>query len=186
MSASYTCLPSNGFASLLLCTKFYDHCVCVHYVGRNRKLCFESRWRLPGILLLCSGKLRVSVDMSSNLVCIAGLVQSLKNATLPQISFTVSLLDTMLGGQHVSLHFRFPRKYPELEALSVRVDCSGDVGRRKHQQISCALQMHAEQLVGQESVLEILQRVRVSSAYTRRIPNGCNSDLLNERCELCL
>jgi hypothetical protein len=124
--------------------------------------------------------------MNCNLVCIAGLVQSLKNATLPQISFTVSLLDTMLGGQHVSLHFRFPRKYPELEALSVRVDCSGDVGRRKHQQISCALQMHAEQLIGQESVLEILQRVRVSSAYTWHIPDGCNLDLSNESFELSL
>jgi hypothetical protein len=100
------------------------------------------------------------LELQESLAVSNRLVQSLKNATLPQISFTVSLLDTMLGGQHVSLHFRFPRKYPELEALSVRVDCSGDVGRRKHQQISCALQMHAEQLVGQESVLEILQRVR--------------------------
>lgn len=91
----------------------------------------------------------------------AGLVEPVHGASLPEISFTITLLDTLLGGQPLSIHFQLPHQYPQLAAPSIRVDCSGLVTRGQHQEISSALQQLAGELVGQESVLDLLQKAQV-------------------------
>ncbi|GAQ82092.1 hypothetical protein KFL_001000140 [Klebsormidium nitens] len=88
------------------------------------------------------------------------LIASVPDASLPEISFTINLLDTCLGGQPLSIHFQLPRQYPQLAAPSIRVDCSGLVTRGQHQEISSALQQLAGELVGQESILDLLQKAQ--------------------------
>ncbi|BBN20094.1 hypothetical protein MPTK1_8g16390 [Marchantia polymorpha subsp. ruderalis] len=76
------------------------------------------------------------------------------------ISFGVHLLGTTLGGRHVSAAFAFPRSYPEQEAVRVSVECGGLISKQQHERISLGAQQAANELVGDEAVLQVLQTLQ--------------------------
>ncbi|CAM6108777.1 unnamed protein product [Calypogeia fissa] len=77
------------------------------------------------------------------------------------ISFTLHLLTTQVGGRHASVGFHFPRKYPQSEAFKVTLkDCGGNISRSQHEMLSLGAQSAADQMVGEEAVFQVLQRVQ--------------------------
>lgn len=76
------------------------------------------------------------------------------------ISFIINLLSTEMGGRHVSVGFSLPRGYPEEEAVSVTVKCGGGVSRSEHEAINMGAREVAREHIGQEAVLQVLQRVQ--------------------------
>ncbi|CAM6128120.1 unnamed protein product [Calypogeia fissa] len=77
------------------------------------------------------------------------------------ISFTLHLLTTQVGGRHASVGFHFPRKYPQSEALKVTLkDCGGNISKSQHEMLSLGAQSAADQMVGEEAVFQVLQRVQ--------------------------
>ncbi|XP_057820088.2 uncharacterized protein LOC131033001 isoform X1 [Cryptomeria japonica] len=76
------------------------------------------------------------------------------------ISFTIHLLSTEMGGHHVSVGFSMPRGYPEEQPVNVTVNCVGEVSRSEHEVINVGAREVAHELIGQEAVLQVLQRVQ--------------------------
>lgn len=76
------------------------------------------------------------------------------------ISFIINLLSTEMGGRHVSVGFSMPHSYPEEEAVSVTVTCGGGVSRSEHEAINMGAREVACEHIGQEAVLQVLQKVQ--------------------------
>lgn len=76
------------------------------------------------------------------------------------ISFIINLLSTEMGGRHVSVGFSMPHGYPEEEAVSVTVTCGGGVSRSEHEAINMGAREVACEHIGQEAVLQVLQKVQ--------------------------
>ncbi|KAJ7541109.1 hypothetical protein O6H91_10G046500 [Diphasiastrum complanatum] len=75
------------------------------------------------------------------------------------ISFTISLKETQLFGRPISVAFSFPQGYPEACAAKVTVDCGG-ITRHWHECLNIGARSVAESMVGEEAVLQVLQKVQ--------------------------
>jgi hypothetical protein len=66
-----------------------------------------------------------------------------------------------MGGRHISVGFSMPHGYPEEQAVSVTVKCGGGVSRSEHEAINMGAREVAREHIGQEAILQVLQRVQV-------------------------
>lgn len=82
------------------------------------------------------------------------------------ISFIVNLLSTEMGGRHISVGFSMPHGYPEEQAVSVTVKCGGGVSRSEHEAINMGAREVAREHIGQEAILQVLQRVQEIALMT--------------------
>ncbi|KAH9297914.1 hypothetical protein KI387_029596, partial [Taxus chinensis] len=95
------------------------------------------------------------------------------------ISFTIHLLSTELGGHDVRIGFSMPRGYPEEQPIRVTVNCAGEVSRFKHEAINVGGREVAHELIGQEAVLQVLQRVQDILLKKSRESIGKSSGQIN-------
>eukprot|EP00252_Welwitschia_mirabilis_P013881 TRINITY_DN3069_c0_g1_i1.p1 TRINITY_DN3069_c0_g1~~TRINITY_DN3069_c0_g1_i1.p1 ORF type:complete len:290 (+),score=56.71 TRINITY_DN3069_c0_g1_i1:131-1000(+) len=123
------------------------------------------------------GEFELSPDENAILEILSNLDSEGDIMELGSVSFTINLLDIELGGRHVSIGISMPHGYPETEPLNVIVRCGGGISRAEHDAINRQAREVACNLIGQESVLEVVNKVQevAFNASNRKRDSSKNS-----------